>query len=127
MKNKHDNTIKQMVNVIDGSVKRCNEYTDKKQKDFQLLLDTRMREFNEKIMEIRMNVCKIQMKTEEEYNNLNIEFNRISEEKKESTNFFQNKLITIQGELSNLQKDYKTNINDVKQKNKNNVKDVQNI
>ena len=127
MKNKHDNTIKQMVNVIDGSVKRCNEYTDKKQKDFQLLLDTRMGEFNEKIMEIRMNVCKIQMKTEEEYNNLNIEFNRISEEKKESTNFFQNKLITIQGELSNLQKDYKTNINDVKQKNKNNVKDVQNI
>ena len=127
MKNKHDNTIKQMVNVIDGSVKRCNEYTDNKQKDFQLLLDTRMREFNEKIMEIRMNVCKIQMKTEEEYNNLNIEFNRISEEKKEFTNFFQNQLITIQEELSNLQKDYKTNINEVKQKNKNNIKDVQNI
>ena len=67
MKNRHDNTVKQIVTLIDGSVKRCNEYTENKQKDFQLLLDTRMKEFNEKIMEIRMNVCKIQMKTEEEY------------------------------------------------------------
>ena len=127
MKNKHENTIKQIVNVIDGSVKRCNEYTDNKQKDFQLLLDTKMREFNDKIMEIRMNVCKIQMKTEEEYNHLNIEFNKLFEEKKEFTNFFQNKLMEIQDELSNLQKDYKTNINDIKQKNKNIGKDVQNI
>ena len=127
MKNKHDNTIKQIVNLIDGSVKRCNEYTENKQKDFQLLLDTKMREFNEKIMEIRMNVCKIQMKTEEEYSNLNIGFNRLLEEKKEFTNFFQNKLIGIQKDLSNLQNDYKTNINDVKQKNKTNIKDVQNI
>ena len=130
MRNKHDNTIKQIVNLIDGSVKRCNEYTDNKQKDFQLILDTRMKEFNEKIMEIRMNVCKIQMKTEEEYNNLNIEFNKILEEKKEFTNFFQNKLISINDELSLLQKNYKTNttnINDLKQKNKNIEKDVKNI
>ena len=127
MKNKHDNTIKQIVNLIDGSVKRCNEYTDNKQKDFQFLLDTRMKEFNEKVMEIRMNVCKIQMKTEEEYNNLSIEFSKLFEEKKEFTNFFQNKLMTINEELSSLQKDYKANITDIKQKNKNIGKDVQNI
>ena len=127
MKNKHDNTIKQIVNLIDGSVKRCNEYTDNKQKDFQFLLDTRMKEFNEKVMEIRMNVCKIQMKTEEEYNNLSIEFNKLFEDKKEFTNFFQNKLITINEELSSLQKEYKINITDIKQKNKNIGKDVQNI
>ena len=82
MKNKHDNTIKQVVTLIDGSVKRCNEYTDNKQKDFQSLLDTKMREFNEKVMEIRMNVCKIQMKTEEDYNNLTTEFKKVVEEKK---------------------------------------------
>ena len=56
IKIKNDNVIKQTVNLVDGSVKRCNEYTDNKQKDFQSLLDTKMREFNEKIMEIRMNV-----------------------------------------------------------------------
>ena len=127
MKAKHDNTIKQIVGIIDGSVKRCNEYTDNKQKDFQLLLDTRMKEFNEKIMEIRMNVCKIQMKTEEEYNNLNIEFHRLSEEKNQFTNFFQNKLLLIKKELTKLQKDYKTNKNDFKQKNQNLGNDVKNI
>ena len=127
MKNKHDNTIKQIVNLIDGSVKRCNEYTDNKQKDFQLLLDTRMQEFNEKVMEIRMNVCKIQMKTEEECNNLNIEFNKILEEKKEFINFFQNKLLIMQKDISNLQKDYKNNINNIKQNNKDIEKEVKNI
>ena len=52
LKNKQDYNIKQIVNLVDGSVRRCNEYTDNKQKDFQLLLDTKMKEFNEKIMEI---------------------------------------------------------------------------
>ena len=127
MKNKNDNTIKQVVNLIDGSVKRCNEYTDNKQKDFQLLLDTKMKEFNEKLMSIRMNVCKIQMKTEEEYNNLNIEFNKVLEEKKEFTNFFQNKLSSIQNEISKLQKDYKKNINNARQNNKNIENDIKKI
>ena len=38
LKNKQDYNIKQIVNLVDGSVRRCNEYTDNKQKDFQLLL-----------------------------------------------------------------------------------------
>ena len=127
MKNKNDNTITQIVNLVDGTVKRCNEYTDNKQKDIQFLLDTKMKEFNEKIMTIRMNMCKIQMKTEEECNNLNIEFNKILEEKKEFSNFFQNKLIAMQKEISNLQKDYKNKINNIKQNNKGIEKGVKNI
>jgi hypothetical protein len=127
MRNKHDNTIKQVVNLIDGSVKRCNEYTDNKQKDFQLLLDTKMREFNEKVMEIRMNVCKIQMKTEEDYNNLKTEFNNVIKEKNEFTNFFQNKLMAIQDDFANLQKTYKKHFEDIKSKNHNLGKEVKNI
>ena len=127
MKNKNDNNVKQVVNLIDGSVKRCNEYTDNKQKDFQLLLDTKMKEFNEKIMSIRMNVCKVQMKTEEDYNNLNIEFHKVLEEKKEFTNFFQNKLALIQNEILNIQKDYTKNINNAKQNSKNIENDVKSI
>ena len=76
LKSKNETIIKQTVNLVDGSVKRCNAYTDNKQKDFQLLLDTRMREFNEKVMEIRMNVCKIQMQSEEDVNNLNIGYDK---------------------------------------------------
>jgi hypothetical protein len=85
------------VNLVDGSVKRCNQYTDNKQKDFQALLDTKMREFNEKIMEIRMNVCKIQMQTEESVNNINIGFDKMKEENK----FFLNDLMTKFNEMRN--------------------------
>ena len=127
LKNKQDYTIKQVVDLVDGSVRRCNEYTDNKQKDFQLLLDTKMTEFNEKVMEIRMNVYKIQMKTEEDINNLKNEFKNIIEEKVQFTNMFENKLLVMQDEFGEFQKTYKTNMDEVKEKNDTFEKDINNI
>ena len=127
LKNKQDYTIKQIVNLVDGSVRRCNEYTDNKQKDFQLLLDTKMTEFNEKVMEIRMNVYKIQMKTEEDINNLKNEFKNIIEEKVQFTNMFENKLLIMQDEFGEFQKTYKTNMGEVKEKYNTFEKDINNI
>jgi len=117
LKNKQDYNIKQIVNLVDGSVKRCNEYTDNKQKDFQLLLDTKMKEFNEKIMEIRMNVLKNQMKSEDNISKINAEFDDIKKEKIEFTNMFQNKLAVIEEEFSLHQKNYKSNMDNIKLKN----------
>ena len=127
LKNKQDYTIKQIVNLVDGSVRRCNEYTDNKQKDFQLLLDTKMTELNEKVMEIRMNVYKIQMKTEEDINNLKNEFKNIIEEKVQFTNMFENKLLVMEDEFGEFQKTYKTNMDEVKEKNNTFEKDINNI
>ena len=127
LKNKHDYTITQMVNLVDSTVKRCNGYTENKQKDFQLLLDTKMKEFNEKIMEIKTNVYKIQMKTEEDVNNLNNDFKNLVEEKIQFTNMFQNKLSIIEENFSQFQENYETNMSDAKQKNNNLEKDIQNI
>ena len=117
LKNKQDYNIKQIVNLVDGSVRRCNEYTDNKQKDFQLLLDTKMKEFNEKIMEIRMNVFKNQMKSEDNLSKINAEFDNIIKEKIEFTNMFQNKLAAIQEEFSLYQNNYKSNMDNIKAKN----------
>ena len=117
LKNKQDYNIKQIVNLVDGSVRRCNEYTDNKQKDFQLLLDTKMKEFNEKIMEIRMNVLKNQMKSEDSINKINAEFDNIIKEKIEFTNMFQNKLAVIEEEFSLYQKNYKSSMDNIKIKN----------
>ena len=117
LKNKQDYNIKQIVNLVDGSVRRCNEYTDNKQKDFQLLLDTKMKEFNEKIMEIRMNVLKNQMKSEESINKINADFDNIIKEKIEFTNMFQNKLAAIEEEFSLYQKNYKSSMDNIKIKN----------
>ena len=117
LKNKQDYNIKQIVNLVDGSVRRCNEYTDNKQKDFQLLLDTKMKEFNEKIMEIRMNVLKNQMKSEDSISKINAEFDNIIKEKIEFTNMFQNKLAAIEEEFSLYQKNYKSSMDNIKIKN----------
>ena len=127
IKNKQNYNIKQIVNLVDGSVNRCNEYTDNKQKDFQLLLENKMKEFNEKVMEIRMNVLKIQMKTEDEVNNLHSEYKKLIEEKIEFTNIFQNKLSTIEKDFSNFHEKYKTDKDDINQKSNNLEKDVGNI
>ena len=127
LKSKQDNIIKQTVNLVDGSVKRCNLYTDNKQKDFQLLLDSKMREFNEKIMEIRMNVCKIQMETEEAVNNLNIGFDKLKEENK----FFMKDLLDqfgqIKNEMNEFKNEYKSKLNHLYKENTFIKKDTNNI
>ena len=127
IKMKNDNVIKQTVNLVDGSVKRCNEYTDNKQKDFQSLLDTKMREFNEKIMEIRMNVCKIQMQTEESVNNLNIAFDKMKEENKFFTDDLMLKFNEIKNELIQFKTEQKSKINLLNKDNTFIKKDIQNI
>ena len=114
---KKDNIIKQTVNLVDGSVKRCNHYTDNKQKDFQSLLDTKMREFNEKIMEIRMNVCKIQMQTEESVNNLNIGFDKMREENKFFMDNFMNKINEIRDEFTKFKNEQKSKIDILNEEN----------
>ena len=111
MKNKNDNVIKQTVNLVEASVKRCNLYTDNKQKDFQLLLDTKMREFTEKIMEIRMNVCKIQMQTEEAVNNLNINFDKLKEENKFFMEDILDKINEIKNGFDEFKNKYDKNLN----------------
>jgi len=97
MKGKQDSLVKQTVNLIDSSVQRCNLYADNKQKDFEQLLESKTREFNEKIMEIRMNVCKIQMQTEEAVNNLTIGFDKMKQE----NNFFLKSLNDRFNEMKN--------------------------
>ena len=127
LKSKNDNLIKQTVNLVDGSVKRCNEYTENKQKDFQSLLDTKMREFNEKIMDIRMNVCKIQMKTEESVNNLNIGFDKMKEENKFFTNDIVIKFNDIRNEFIQFKDEQRSKINLLNKDNNFIKKDIQNI
>ena len=127
LKSKHDNTVKQTVNLIDASVKRCSQYTDSKQKDFESLLDIKMREFNEKIMEIRMHVCKIQMQTEDAVNNLNIGFDKIKEENKFFTKDLMDKFTIMQKEFIDFKNEYQSRLNFLNKENTHLKKETQNI
>ena len=127
LKSKHDNTVKQTVNLIDASVKRCTQYTDSKQKDFESLLDIRMKDFNEKIMEIRMHVCKIQMQTEDAVNNLNIGFDKIKEENKFFTKDLMDKFTIMQKEFIDFKNEYQSRLNFLNKENTHLKKETQNI
>ena len=127
IKGKQDSIVKQTVNLIDASVNRCNLYTDNKKKDFELLLETKTREFNEKIMEIRMNVCKIQMQTEEAVNNLTIGFDKMKQE----NNFFMKGIMEqfneMKNEVSEFINEYKSRINNLYKENNSMKKETNNI
>ena len=127
IKTKNDTIVKQTVNLVDGSVKRCNQYTDNKQKDFQALLDTKMREFNEKIMEIRMNVCKIQMQTEESVNNINIGFDKMKEENKFFLNDLMTKFNEMRNEFTEFKNEQKSKLNIFNKDNSQIKKEIKNI
>ena len=70
IKSKFDSIMKNMLNLVDNSVTRCNEYTDNKQKYFEKLLNTKIIEFNEKNMEMKTKVLTNQRMVENELNKL---------------------------------------------------------
>ena len=53
LKARIDSLVKNILNVVDNSIKRANIYTDNKQKNFDELLNNKYKEFKENIMEMR--------------------------------------------------------------------------
>ena len=61
--------MKNMLHLLDKNFSRSKEYTDNKQNDFDELLKVRLKELNEKNMEIRSIVYSNQSKINEEIEN----------------------------------------------------------
>ena len=53
-KKKFDNIPKTMINMIDSAVRRSNEYTELKQKDIEKNTDAKIGDYNDKLMEIKV-------------------------------------------------------------------------
>ena len=70
IKIKIDSIMKNVFNLVDNSVTRCNEYTDNKQKYFETLLNTKLKEFNEKNMEMKTQALTNQRIMDDEFNKL---------------------------------------------------------
>ena len=70
IKSKFDSIMKNILNLVDNSVTRCNEYTDNKQKYFEKLLNTKLIEFNEKNLEMKTKVLTNQKVVEDELKKL---------------------------------------------------------
>ena len=53
LKMRIDSILKNILNVVENSIKRANLYTDNKQKNYDELLNNKYKEFKEEIMEMR--------------------------------------------------------------------------
>ena len=66
IKVRFDSIMKNMFNLVNNSVTRCNEYTESKHKNLELILNTKLKEFKEGNMELRTQIFTSQSKVEEE-------------------------------------------------------------
>ena len=119
IRTKYDALMKNIFNLVDNSVTRCNEYTDNKQKYFEKLLNTKLNEINEKNMEMKTKVMTNQRIVEEEIKKIIELSDGLTKIKDDIGSIINNKY----DELNIVMKDLKNKIdkinNEVKKNNKN--------
>ena len=94
-KTKLDALTKNMVALNDKSVQLCNQYTDNKLKEFQIILDNTSNDLNERTLNMRGMILKIQEKAEEDEKRHQEEFNKLVNMKGEFINLIENKFIEM--------------------------------
>lgn len=66
IKVKFDSIMKNMLTLVNNSVTRCNEYTDSKHKNLELILNSKLNEIKERNMEMKTQIFTSQTKVEDE-------------------------------------------------------------
>ena len=61
VKNKLDNILKSTLNLIDSSIIRSQNYSDNRHEDMKNILNTKLIEINEKNMDLRTEINKLEM------------------------------------------------------------------
>ena len=123
IKIKIDSIMKNVFNLVDNSVTRCNEYTDNKQKYFETLLNTKLKEFNEKNMEMKTQALTNQRIMDDEFNKLMKLSDSLMKMKDELSSLVSNKY----DELNLNMKDLKTKVDKINNEMKKNNKNYDNL
>ena len=74
---KIDNMFKQILSLVDNSIERCKEYTNGKIADFKKYFDSKFEEFEERSMEIRLEMGETKKNFDEKMNNLRLETGKL--------------------------------------------------
>ena len=77
LKMKHENNTKNITDLINNSVTRSNQYTDSRLNDCIFVLENKLKEMNEKLMEMRMKSIQSQEKLQEDMENFKQNFNEL--------------------------------------------------
>ena len=74
---KHENNTKNITDLINNSVTRSNQYTDSRLNDCIFVLENKLKEMNEKLMEMRMKSIQSQEKLQEDMENFKQNINEL--------------------------------------------------
>ena len=74
LKIRHDTNSKNISDLINNSVTRSNQYTDSRLNDCIAVLENKLKEMNEKLMEMRMKSIQSQEKLQEDMDNFKNKF-----------------------------------------------------
>ena len=117
-KRKLDGASKNITNLIDGGVLRCNQYADNRINDFHVFLENKIKEMNDKNMEIRMKNIQFQTKIEEQINDLKLNYEeKMIKQKDDLSQIINNKIEYLNMNYSSFEKNPKIiEIDEIKNK-----------
>ena len=113
IKSKLDNFMKNMLNLVDNTVTRCNQYSDNKYIYIENMLNNKLVEFNEKNMELRTQIFTNFSQTTNKVDNFEIKLNEISDLKESITSDIQKKFDEIKDEYEENKNSIKKNIDEI--------------
>ena len=120
LKFKFDNIMKTMVNLNDGTIERCKDYTNHIQKDIVSYIENKLKEFENKIFEIKTEIYK--------YNSINeqkiIEINqKVVDTQKELNDIINDKIEQIKNNHTTLKDKIDANFTNI-EKNTQDIKSI---
>ena len=113
MKTKVDGLLKSMLNLCDNSIERCKEYTDTKQKVIENNLDVKLKEFNEKSLNLRSEIAKLQKDTNEQILEIESRIDKLLNMKNEFLDLINNKYEEIDKKCIDLNKQIEINAENI--------------
>ena len=126
---KLETATKNVTNLMDGGVLRCNNYTDNRINDFHMVLENKIKELGEKNMDLRMKNIQFQSKLEQQLKDLKNEFEEIMlKQKEEISQMLNNKIEHLNMSLLSLDKNPKfIELDEIKNKSNQLEKDIKEI
>ena len=107
IKSKLDNFMKNMLNLVDNTLTRCNQYTDSKHIFIEKMLNSKLVEFSEKNMELRTQIFSNFSQTTHEVDSFKSQLNELNKLKETITNDLEQK-------FEEMKKEYEENNNNIK-------------
>ena len=107
IKGKLDNFMKNMLNLVDNTLTRCNQYTDSKHIFIENMLNSKLVEFREKNMELRTQIFTNFNQTTNEVENFKSQLNELKTLKETITD-------DIEHKFDEMKKEYEENKHNIK-------------